>query len=757
MPPAGVLIGAAVAGIATGVGVALGVIAPTVLFGTALGAFGSGLFTFATSLVLGTLSHLLSPTPDSPSQTPFEFAPRERSTMVRQPITSRRIIYGEARVSGPMIYLNSTGNNKYHHIVIALADHEVEEIGNIYFGDDIIYSDEIDPTTGAVSVNRYENRAWIHKHLGTDDQEADANLVADVTEWTTDHRGRGVAYIYVKIEYHPDIYAGVIPKNIAAWVKGKKLYDTRTGLTEWSANPALCLYDYMTNSRYGRGADPVEVSESFTDAAANICDQFVTTLDVVTEVSAVDVSNDALEFTEERNPYQTGDRVQVTTTDTLPAGISAVTDYYVIVQRELYRGTEVQAPDAVDIKLATSYANALAGTNITITDGGVGTHTVTKDGEPRYTCNGLIDTAKTPKQIAEQLLTAMGGRIVLGGGVWRMYAAAYSASIASYTDTNVIGQLIRRGTHPRRERFNAVKGLYISPQNVGQPTDYPPIESATYLAQDDGRRRYTEYNLPFTTRSNTAQRLATILLKRHREQVPVEVTFDIEALEFQAGDTIDLTHTRRSWTSRDFEVLEWSLVVELDDTNAPRFAVKTALASTSSAIYSFDPNTDEVATEIAPVTSPLDPLNVAAPTGLTVTSGTDVLYLKNDGTVLSRIKIVWIDAADEFVDRYEIQYKLSADSDWQPSIFTSFGTTQHYIWDVQDGVAHDVRIRSINQLGVRSSWVTDTNHIVIGKSAVPGDVTNFIAQQNGDVVVMRYDEVGDLDLAGYEIRYVAQS
>lgn len=60
----------------------------------------------------------------------------------------------------------------------------------------------------------------------------------------------------------------------------------------------------------------------------------------------------------------TGTRVRLTTTTTLPAGLATATDYYVI-----------RVSDTT-FKLATSYANAIAGTAINITDAGTGTHTM---------------------------------------------------------------------------------------------------------------------------------------------------------------------------------------------------------------------------------------------------------------------------------------------------------------------------------------------------------------------------------------------
>ena len=64
--------------------------------------------------------------------------------------------------------------------------------------------------------------------------------------------------------------------------------------------------------------------------------------------------------------------VQVSTTTTLPAGLSAATNYFVIKVSD------------TTFKLATSYANAVAGTAINITDAGTGTHTINTL-LPRYT------------------------------------------------------------------------------------------------------------------------------------------------------------------------------------------------------------------------------------------------------------------------------------------------------------------------------------------------------------------------------------
>lgn len=81
-------------------------------------------------------------------------------------------------------------------------------------------------------------------------------------------------------------------------------------------------------------------------------------------------------------------RVQLTSSGTLPAGLSLATDYYVIKVSD------------TTCKLATSYANAVAGTNVDITGTGTGTHTINTL-LPRYTSGAgvqalLWNTNATP-------------------------------------------------------------------------------------------------------------------------------------------------------------------------------------------------------------------------------------------------------------------------------------------------------------------------------------------------------------------------
>jgi len=90
--------------------------------------------------------------------------------------------------------------------------------------------------------------------------------------------------------------------------------------------------------------------------------------------------------------YTTGERVQVSTTNTLPAPLAAVTDYWVIYVT------------ATTIKLALTKADAHNGVEITLLSDGVGVHTITLYSTPAVTyidCHfGINVPTLTAAQIA---------------------------------------------------------------------------------------------------------------------------------------------------------------------------------------------------------------------------------------------------------------------------------------------------------------------------------------------------------------------
>lgn len=120
-----------------------------------------------------------------------------------------------------------------------------------------------------------------------DDNDIRVPTVNQVTEVSNETRAYpGVAMLAIRCPATEQLN-GAIPV-VTCVVKGKKLYDPRTGLTAWSRNPALAIYDLCTNATYGLGA---RLSSSDMDAGvggsfrtfADRCEESVTRPDNTTE------------------------------------------------------------------------------------------------------------------------------------------------------------------------------------------------------------------------------------------------------------------------------------------------------------------------------------------------------------------------------------------------------------------------------------------------------------------------------------------
>lgn len=225
---------------------------------------------FATNLLIGAITGLASKFAGKKSQPTYQAEARDRMQVIRSAVEARRVIYGEALVSGPLVYAESTGaTRQYLHMVIPLAGHECEAIGDVYFNDEIVGALD---SSGNVTSGRFSGSARIKKHLGASDQAADPDLIAESAGiWTSAHRLRGICYIYVRLLWSQDVFPNGIP-NIRVVVQGKKLYDPRSGLTVWSDNWALCLRDYLT-SDYGLACGSDEIDDDAIIAAANLSDE----------------------------------------------------------------------------------------------------------------------------------------------------------------------------------------------------------------------------------------------------------------------------------------------------------------------------------------------------------------------------------------------------------------------------------------------------------------------------------------------------
>ncbi len=678
--------------------------------GTFLGFTGltAGLLSAASSLVLSGITSALAPKPKASEFSSAAFSQDGGLTrQIRQPITARRIVYGEVRASGPYAFIGSTSSNQYLHFILMVAAHEVEEIGEIWINDESITPDWIN-ANGDVEVGKYSGYVRIKKVLGSDTQGALPDMMTAFPEWTENHRLQGIAYIYVRLLYNRDVWAGGIP-NVSAWLRGKRTLDPRSETTYYNQNPVLMVNDYLTDSSLGLGANSSNIEQDFLISGANTSEEFVTTTTLIHEVTIVDTTKNLFSLNGDTLQFQRGDRVNVLSTGTLPAGITdSSTDYYAVPYQRL------QYPR---IGIAETYEDALAGNLVDITTVGSGTITVQKNAEPRYVACGAVDVDGQPHEIISGMLSSMAGKAVYGGGRWRLLVGKYETPTILFDENDLAGPIIVKTKISRADRFNRVYGTYTSPLNNSQPTDYPVVKNDFY-ADQDGQIISTKIDLPFTPRPHMAQRIVKIELEKGRQEIVFTARYKLTAFKCQTGDNVLINNMRYGWTEKPFEVIEWALQIE-DQAGVPVPYIEMKLKETAPECYDWN-NGEETAVDPAPNTTIPNAFDIDAVSGLSfdsiglTTAASDIIYT---------LILAWDIHPDAFVQQggqYEIQYKLSVDVNYQPSFFVDGLIRSSIIATASAGTTYDIRIRAINNVGVRGPW----NYLLGVVTGTGGGVTD---------------------------------
>jgi hypothetical protein len=120
---------------------------------------------------------------------------------------------------------------------------------------------------------RNTSQVRVKKHLGTATDPADASLLAECgAKWKDTAVLRGFTYTVIRLDLRQAEFQNGLP-DISVLMKGRKLYDPRTGVTAWSQNPALAIYDYLTSEMCGVDASDLPTAHFIT--AANVCDEQV--------------------------------------------------------------------------------------------------------------------------------------------------------------------------------------------------------------------------------------------------------------------------------------------------------------------------------------------------------------------------------------------------------------------------------------------------------------------------------------------------
>jgi len=641
------------------VGAVAGYFATEVAIGVIGGAFGAAAIGSATSwgvivgsgigLVVGSgVTSALAPSPKRPEAQPevqsqqFESLARGALVNTASNVEPLPVIYGTRRKGGTRVLTEVTGDsNQFLHLVMALGEGEVSAIRTVYL-DDVASTD-----------SRFSGLVTIEKYVGADAQAASAAMVADLGgKWTSAHQGKGIAYLYLKLEWSETAFPTGLPV-ITADVEGRTVLDPRTSVTAFSNNPALCIRDYLTNSRYGRGIASALIDDATFNAAADHCDDI----------------------------------------------------YYPLAG----------SPDGA---------------------------------QKRFTCDGLVDPDAGWVENLRALLSSCRGMLVFSGGKYRLVLEkAETALTSGFTENNIVGawQIENAG---KREKFNRVRARFFNPDREWQP-DIAIWDDTSHRTDDSELLLEQEISLPFTADLVRARSIAQLEEKRSRFGIVAQFRAMMEGMQCEVGDVVPITHSTPGWTAKPFRVMRVGLLSAHE--------VEVEVREYQAAAYALD---SQAQPAIVPATNLPNPHTVTAPAGLTLASGTSELFVAGDGTIHTRLRVHWVLPADTFVrngGRAEIQFQefAGSPSEWSPSHFVDGSLNFAHVAPVDDGRQYEVRVRFENSLGVKSAFTVAGPHTIVGKTALPADVTGFSAVQQGAVALFGCDRVTDADLDSVEIRYGA--
>jgi len=328
--------------------------------------------------------------------------------------------------------------------------------------------------------------------------------------------------------------------------------------------------------------------------------------------------------------------------------------------------------------------------------------------EDRYTVNGIIDSAETPKSIIESLLTASSGAAISLGNLWYIHAGAYRSPVMDLTANDLVGPIKFQTRHSRTNLFNAVQGTFVSPANGWQPADFPPVKIAAYVAEDNDEEIWKDAQLLFTISETASQRIVRNQIEINRRQINGVIQCRSRAWEIKSGENFRLTLEKYGWVNKVFTAGSVRLV---QVGTPPALVVEIDFAETDSSVWGWTTG-HEAAPTPAPTTTLPTPFDLPAPSALAWSSAD--LYSAGTGT------LSWTAAPSAYVDEYEVEYLPPGASIYLEHVPVR-GTSA--VFDNLAAGEFGFRVRARSHVGTYSAWAYLTQDITI--PAVP-DVTGLV-------------------------------
>ena len=369
----------------------------------------------------------------------------------------------------------------------------------------------------------------------------------------------------------------------------------------------------------------------------------------------------------------------------------------------------------------------------------------------------VVDTSRKAIDIVQDFVKGTRSYLNFTGGKYNVLVETSGSATISLDEDNIIGG-ISVGSKNKNSRYNRVIVNFTNPDKNYQSdtAQFPPVDEtglatadqhATMKTEDGGLLLEQKFDFPMLVNPHQAQEMAEIILRRSRSSLDVSLKADANALELAIGDIVNITHVTPGFSAKPFRVQGMS--INTDHT------VSMQLSEHQDSYYAFG-------TQVAPATIPdttlPNPFSVQPPASVTLD---DELIEYADGIVITRLLITVGASPDKFVDNYEVQIKQTLDQNGA-AVTDSFReiatgkilSYQHL--NVIDEATYQIRVRAVNTIGAKSTFVSATRKIVGGVEA-PSNVEDFAVEMHGQQYMKLTwtppSQNSDLDISFYEIRY----
>jgi len=696
---------------------------------------------------------------------------RDRYQMVRSGVGVRSIVYGRARVSGPIAYAQSTGTKKeYLQLVVCLAGHESDAIETVLFNDVMLPAEDGSGNINSGEFSRIdvigaaENNITVSPH--TVAHTPFGTYVVTRNTWSIDVGVHGGYYSEVLVEGVGFTRAGsqftiiggmgtevVINygwQSFTPKVRIRKFLGTAAQAAS-SELVTECTPKWTSNHKLG----------SITYLYARLqYDQTVFGQVGVPNVSAVvrgkKVYDPRLDSTV---PGGVGaHRVATPSTWTWSENPALCVGDFL---RDATYGMGAAAAEvpALEIFAAADVCDALVTiystgtvtvTNNSMTVVGVGTSwlsrvrprmnfigpnaatltvfSVTDDThllltlpysgttlggqnytikEKRYMCNGALSSDRSARDNLNSLLQSMSGLAAWVQGRWLVLAGAHTASVLAITEDMLAGEGIDIESTAKR------RDLF----NRIVPT-------------------YAEAEKLYTSTQAPSVKNATYLAADGGLDLPVEVTYDMVTGGVTAQRlakiflersrqalTVSLSCNMRAYNVAPGEVVDitiarygWSakLFIVLKRTvDLATMQVQMVCRETASGVWDWNTG-NETAVDLTPNTDLPSPFTEpAALASLVADSSLTYALFTGNSSAQTRVRLSWTQSTDIFVVQggsIEIQVKNDAAQDWQQMPTVSGNSTETYLVGLQANRALIIRVRPVNSRG-RAGPYTSIGHV----------------------------------------------